>query len=250
MLTSGKRLRRTRGGFTLVEILMALLVLTVGIVGLVALFPAAIGATRESIEDTTAAIVAQSVHNALVTAFRSAAAETTNASPVTFYHDGLPNGVYTFNRPLAIGSQVLVPDPAATTDPTKGTDATRTVFLCANRLGNSQLSYIRNSMLNIAEVYDGATPTELQASDRLESDPTEKLDQYSFCIVIRRETPVAARLFSVRVDVFRNYEMVTDPAPGWPLDRNSGLWLPSPPYNLPMAHPSLVKSFSFYLCGP
>jgi hypothetical protein len=229
---------------------MALLVLTIGIVGLVALFPTAIDATRESIEDTTAAIIAQSVHNALVTAFRSADPEITNASPITFYHDGLPNGVYTFNRPLTAGAQVLVPNPFGATDPERGTDATRTVFLCANRLGNSQLSYIRNSMLNISEVDDGVTPPELPASERLESDPTEKLEQYSFCIVVRRESPVEARLFYVRVDVFRNYGLVADPAPGWPLDRNSGLWLPTAPYNLPMAHPALVKSFSFYLCGP
>ncbi|MDQ7778819.1 MAG: prepilin-type N-terminal cleavage/methylation domain-containing protein [Planctomycetota bacterium] len=240
---------RRADGFTLLEILIALVVLTVGIMGILAIFPAGIDSTRESTESTIAAVIAQSAHNSLVIGFRSAAPETlAGPNPLTFHHDGMPDGVYTFNRPTVVGAEVQVPNPAGATDPEKGTDVTRTVFLMANALGNTQLSYIRHSLLNINE-NPGTLPSEIPSADQLGADSTDRLDQYSFCLTVRRESPLDARLYYVRVDIFRNYALVTEPAPGWPLNRNSGLWLPSPPHNTPWAHPTLVRSFGFYVHG-
>ncbi len=55
-------------GFTLVEILLALLILSVGLMGVLALFPLGIDATRISVESTRAATIARMAKAALTTA--------------------------------------------------------------------------------------------------------------------------------------------------------------------------------------
>jgi prepilin-type N-terminal cleavage/methylation domain-containing protein len=62
--------RGARGGFTLIEILIAMVVLLVGIVGIVAIFPVGIRNTADATIDTFAANLAESVHASLVMAHR------------------------------------------------------------------------------------------------------------------------------------------------------------------------------------
>lgn len=63
------RVRRSGGGrgFTLIEILIAVAILTVGILGVLALFPVAISIGKEVIQNSTAALVAKSVTDAIRT---------------------------------------------------------------------------------------------------------------------------------------------------------------------------------------
>lgn len=61
-----------RRGVTLIEILLALIVMVLGVVGILALFPPALQQAAESMEDTQAAIVGESVAHALVSALRNA----------------------------------------------------------------------------------------------------------------------------------------------------------------------------------
>ena len=73
---------RRRGGdrgLTLIEILLALIVMVLGVVGILALFPPALQSALESVEDTNAAVVSESVAHALVNAFLFA-----NWDPATF----------------------------------------------------------------------------------------------------------------------------------------------------------------------
>lgn len=61
-----------RRGVTLIEILLALIIMVLGVVGILALFPGALMLAGESMEDTQAAIVGESVAHALVNALRNA----------------------------------------------------------------------------------------------------------------------------------------------------------------------------------
>ncbi len=63
--------RGSERGVTLIEILLALIVMVLGMVGILALFPGAMQQASESMEDTQAAILGESVAHALVTALRN-----------------------------------------------------------------------------------------------------------------------------------------------------------------------------------
>jgi type II secretory pathway pseudopilin PulG len=72
---------------TLLEILLALVILALGVVGILALFPPALQSSTESVEDTTAAMLAESVANAMVQAFRSSNVNPTGQIEATLSHD-------------------------------------------------------------------------------------------------------------------------------------------------------------------
>ena len=97
---------RRSSGFTLVEILIALVVLMVGIVGVLALYPVAAKNTKTSLQDSTAATVAQSLHSAMTEAMRRSATDT-----VVLQHDGT-GGKYAFTVPVGVGVPMVYPAPA------------------------------------------------------------------------------------------------------------------------------------------
>jgi prepilin-type N-terminal cleavage/methylation domain-containing protein len=72
-------------GFTLVEILVSLTILIVGVVGILTLFPAGINSTRLAIEDTYAAMVAESAYSSL----RASVQKMAPGDPLVFFHDGI-----------------------------------------------------------------------------------------------------------------------------------------------------------------
>ena len=82
-------------------------ILVVGLVGILALFPVGIHASRSAVEDTTASILAQSVQESLILSLNTARP----GQPVEYYHDGVPSGL-TFALPAA-GKTVDVPREAA-----------------------------------------------------------------------------------------------------------------------------------------
>ena len=59
------RNRGAQRGMTLIEILIALIVMVLGVLGILALFPPALQMGSESMEETNAAILAESVAHAL-----------------------------------------------------------------------------------------------------------------------------------------------------------------------------------------
>ena len=58
------RLRHEKG-FTILEILLAVVILTVGLLGLLAVFPVAMRAGKDAVENTNAVIISQSVEQAI-----------------------------------------------------------------------------------------------------------------------------------------------------------------------------------------
>lgn len=63
---------RRDSGVTLIEVLIALIIMVVGLVGILALFPPALQASKESMEETQAAIIAESIKHALTVALKNA----------------------------------------------------------------------------------------------------------------------------------------------------------------------------------
>jgi len=59
-------------GFTIIEILIAMVVLSLGLVGILGVFPAGIKKTAEIVEDSNAAIIAESIQNSVELALQSA----------------------------------------------------------------------------------------------------------------------------------------------------------------------------------
>lgn len=82
-------MRRNRErGLTLIEILLAMIIMMLGVVGILALFPTALGAARTSMEETNAAILAESIAHGLTNSIRFAEYDpTTKQWKVYFTHD-------------------------------------------------------------------------------------------------------------------------------------------------------------------
>lgn len=85
-------MRRHERGLTLIEILLALIVMVLGIVGILALFPVAMESSKISMETTQGAILSESVANSLATACRYAYQNTSGTSvhyQLTVTHDSI-----------------------------------------------------------------------------------------------------------------------------------------------------------------
>ena len=81
---------RSSAGFTLLEILIAMVILMVGLLGILAVFPTAMRSASRAVEDTYCASIAQSVVDAIHLGLRSAHATTeAGNSYLILDHDGV-----------------------------------------------------------------------------------------------------------------------------------------------------------------
>lgn len=75
-------------GVTLIECLMALIVIAIGLVGIVSMYPVAIGTSKKSLEIAEAAKYAESIRHALEAALKNAVYDpTTQQWKITLTHD-------------------------------------------------------------------------------------------------------------------------------------------------------------------
>ncbi len=115
-------MRRRRGerGMTLIEILLSLIILVLGMVGILALFPAALQQSVESVEDTSAGMLAESVAHSLATAVRFSTYNTnTQKFEITLTHDlgaGTAPAVTSNSKSKYTLALPVLPDPL---DPSK-----------------------------------------------------------------------------------------------------------------------------------
>lgn len=205
--------RGGRGGFSLLEILIALIVLTVGVLGLVALFPVGIQSTTNTVKESRSAQLARSVQASITLGMRNSPDELANPS-VTIQHDGFLLGQLVFVRPLITGPAGQLYFPAVSL----GTDVTGDVFQTGTDVFESTvIRDIKDPVLGLGV------------------DPTEPTQQYSFGFLVQR---VGNKLFQIRVDIFRGYQFRI----GWPNDHLTGNW----PL---LQHPDVVHSFTFLVAG-
>jgi prepilin-type N-terminal cleavage/methylation domain-containing protein len=100
------RNRGAQRGMTLIEILIALVVMVLGVLGILALFPPSLEMAKESMEETNAAMLAESVAHSLTEAFCAAEEDKQSTSLLlrcTMSHDmkagDKTRGRYTFILP-------------------------------------------------------------------------------------------------------------------------------------------------------
>jgi len=174
-----KPIRSLVSGLTLIEILIAIVILMIGLVGVLSLFPAGIKSAGESVDDRTAAGVAVSVTDALIAAMKYASAEDNILhipSEVTFNHDGTTDGMggdyYRFKLPL--GEDPIPPKPRYYLHPDDGRSPFNTPKPADIK---PTKAFILGSDKFIKSVYDKV---------RTESDPTDPYGQWGFAFLVSR----------------------------------------------------------------
>ena len=98
-------------GFTLIEILIATSILTLGLVGILALFPVAIEEGRKVAEASNSVVIAQSVVNAIRSGLRNSKGFTRKNDPEPYFllrHDGVRDTVPADPRKIKPGSDYFI----------------------------------------------------------------------------------------------------------------------------------------------
>ena len=173
--------RSAASGFTLIEILISLTILVIGLVGILALFPVGIHASRASVEETSASILAESVHSSLIFSLDLA----TPGQPIEYFHDGVSTGL-TFTLPEAGGgASVELPQQAA-----GGPPAGEAVF-------------------HVGRPHDGAHMHNFRV---LDEEDREHYGQYAFNFTVRPSAnPARDGVFEIVLRVFRNHRAGAKP---------------------------------------
>jgi len=178
---------------TLIEILIALIVMVLGVLGILALFPPSLEMAKESMEETNAALLSESVAHSLMEAFASV--DEDKASPTlllrcTMSHDmkagDRTRGRYTFNLPpLPTGDPSLTPDwyhfPSATMPPGQGNPA-------AGDPGSKMTSTSWDPELDDRHFQLGGDQWTVDTVESVHevNDPTDPLTQFAFSFDIRK----------------------------------------------------------------
>ncbi len=217
-------------GFTLMEILIAMAVLLVGLVGILSLFPVGLDATRKAIEDTNAALIAESVYASL----RASAQRTQLISgkmKLVFFHDGIDQTENVF--PLKSDKEFKEGDMRgktfgipnhhygnATSDPLNPQNAggaPTDIFLADGKTSNyiavytappsdgGDYSLLGQSYSRKSSNYKFTTIEE--ATDLAQLDQ-QQLSQYSFNIQISYPTGNPKNLYDVVIRVNRNERLI------------------------------------------
>jgi type II secretory pathway pseudopilin PulG len=108
-------------GFTILEILLAVVILTVGLLGLLAVFPVAMDSGRRAVESTNAVIITQSVEQAIRDGLKQHKGQSRDGrwTYFIFHHDGVTDEYPTEIDKARPGADYYIllpsPDPESTT---------------------------------------------------------------------------------------------------------------------------------------
>jgi prepilin-type N-terminal cleavage/methylation domain-containing protein len=213
-----------RSGFTIVEILIAMVVLSLGLMGILGVFPAGIRMTSGIVEDSNAAIIAESVRNAVELGLSRARIDDSGRRGFVYLGEGvtalleesghtLPIDITTLDGngsdintaadywvklPPPDGSEYLYPRSDPTTydmGPLTGQNLppTKRVFPCG------------------AQIAKDARDPALTAVEREEADK-DPFPQYSYAFVIKEakvgDPPVYTAnhsLYELTIHIYRNF---------------------------------------------
>lgn len=203
--------RASRRGMTLIEILIALMVMTLGILGIMSLFPPSLQMASESMEETNAAMIAESVAHSLSEAFT--AADEDKQSPklllrCTMSHDmgagEKTRGRYTFILPPLPANPLANPEwfhyPSTSMPPGQGSPA-------PGDPGSKMVSMSWDPELDDRHFQLGgdAWTENTVKSVHETNDPTDPLTQFAFSFDIRKVDDMwYQRRNAGAIDPFRN----------------------------------------------
>lgn len=185
-----RRHRRPDRGLTLIEILLSILVLVLGILGIMALFPTALQTSRVTIEQRHSVNIAESVKHSIGNAFRfrfgTGTGEVAASSPgiedgkVIMTHDMNAGSAFPFlfhpptltgtgiapgwrRHPAAAAADAAIGTGPLATNPVPNPESAPQFFVSADAWLNASVSYIRSN-----------------------NDPTEPYRQYAFTFDIAK----------------------------------------------------------------
>lgn len=229
-------------GFTLVEILIAITVLVIGLLGILSLFPYAMSNIQDTAEFTESSVIASSFHQSLLTGVHNAG---TRENVVTIHHSGLFNrgdGIkekYTFPLPKdPLAGQGLTaeqkeklrerarqggarPSPTSYWIPCPGQNCLELTYPSGGKIdwggGGTGRGDSGAYRWQFGETVTGGSVQQSTATsleDLIRNidenfDPTISLDQYSVAIIIRNRVTYPEDLYEVLIRVYRTF--TTDP---------------------------------------
>jgi len=208
--------RAAQRGMTLIEILIALIVMVLGVLGILALFPPSLEMAKESMEETNAAMLSESVAHSLTEAF--CAAEEDKQSPklllrCTMSHDmkagDKTRGRYTFNLPPLPLDPTTNPDwyhyPSAVIPPGQGNPA-------AGDPGSKMISGSYDAEADDRHFQLGGDQWIVDAVQSVHevNDPTDPLTQFAFSFDIRKVDDMWYQRGKGGVDPFRKVVLTPD----------------------------------------
>jgi len=171
--------KRKQRGFSLIEILIATAIMVVGLLGVLALLRAGIHSTKEAIEDSNAAIIAESAISSLQASLQQL--PPTQGSQLEFFHDGISINANKFDRPTT-GESLYIPGGI-------GAPNTPTEFC------------------RVGEGVNGSTPSDFPFNTTIANDDPKILRQYDFNIEITPATE-ANDLFDVIIRIRRQNRQI------------------------------------------
>ena len=168
------KMRMRERGTTLTEILLALIVLVLGVMGILALFPTALQQATESMEDTVSGTIAQSVSQAMVNAMQEAMWDDADQSwTVTLTHDmgaGGMKSIYQFKLPKLTDGWKHYPSAVPPPTPDAG--------------GNVPTDFEASELLFRMGMDDWTWST--LETVRTTNDPTDPLAQMAFSFDVKK----------------------------------------------------------------
>ncbi len=102
----GVLMKKESSGFTLVEILVAMSILSIGLTGILILFPVGLSATQKAIESSNSTIIIESVHASLKAAINNMSIG--KVEKLQFFHAGVE--AQDLDMPV-LGSPIFIPGP-------------------------------------------------------------------------------------------------------------------------------------------
>ncbi len=213
-------------GLTLIEILIAIIVLMIGLVGILALFPTGLKSAKETEEDSNSAIMADSVCQSLQAAMRMPEVIDiggTKANIVKMSHDGLPRDtgktdecIYNILLPTFVESLAGFNDkPRLFAHPTReenvDAEANYLGTLLDNNITEPEFAFRLGNNLAIYEAYKDVISG---------PDSTDPYMQYGFAFTVMRVDDLdpdmtdperrARPLFEFKIYIYRLRPIGTD----------------------------------------
>lgn len=175
------RKRAGARGMTLIEILLALIVMALGVLGILALFPPAMESAKASMEETNAALVGESVAQALTNSMRLGVFDLTKKETViTLTHDlqaGSLKMKYQFTLPKITGTNPSWYHYPSSPNPSTGTPDTGAV---------QAANYKPEEDVRLFQLGGDGWVYETTQNVQKTNDPTDSYAQFAFSFDVRK----------------------------------------------------------------
>ncbi|MCI0652002.1 MAG: prepilin-type N-terminal cleavage/methylation domain-containing protein [Planctomycetes bacterium] len=210
-LYAGRRHSGARAGFTILEILIAVAILVIGLLGILALFPVAIYSGNRSVADTCAVIITESVEQAIREGLQHRKGQSQNGdwTYFLFQHDGVLDPLPPKITSASPGADnyILLPSEkereSLSSDPRKAAYDRGKVFVYPETDGRNWEIEVGGGTQAFDDTSAGAPPNGQGSVDKADDDR----DEFFEIGVGLSEEDAKAALMPANVKVMRTYQL-------------------------------------------